>query len=46
MSLDYAHVWGYVLGGYGITAGVLVSYAVWVQKKLRRARRSVREGGE
>ena len=46
MSLDYAHVWGYVLGGYGITAGVLVTYAVWVQKKLRRARRLVREGGE
>ena len=46
MSLDYEHVWGYVLGGYGLTAGVLIAYAVWVQKKLRRARRSVRETNE
>ncbi len=46
MSLDYEHVWGYVLGGYGLTAGALGSYAFWLTKKLRRARRSVREANE
>ena len=33
----------YVAGGYGLTAAVLATYVIWMQRKLRRAERSVED---
>jgi len=32
--------WGYVAGAYGITAGVLLLYVVWLYTRLRTSGRS------